>query len=272
MKKIDKKINEIEFFIADELEIHSFRNEIASMEHPFFALKGGDKNIRKYINGNINITIKPTVDGIATIFDKDIWIYAISKLQEAMNYGLIISRTVYFTPYNFFLTTSRNTSGRSYSELRKTLSRLKGTIIETNIFYKDKQEIVGFGLIDSWRIIKNTEGNFKYGMIEITLPYWLYQSLYKRKILKISSDYFKIRKAIDRRIYEIARKHCGNQKEFIISIEKLYLKTGSTSLLKMFRHNIKQLAKKNNLPEYNIYFNLIKDQVLFQNKKSLSLN
>lgn len=36
-----KKYKEEEFFIADEVEISSFRDELASMEHPFFALKGG---------------------------------------------------------------------------------------------------------------------------------------------------------------------------------------------------------------------------------------
>lgn len=37
-----KKYKEEEFFIADEVEISSFRDELASMEHPFFALKGGE--------------------------------------------------------------------------------------------------------------------------------------------------------------------------------------------------------------------------------------
>uniref|UniRef100_UPI001583636F replication initiator protein A n=1 Tax=Candidatus Williamhamiltonella defendens TaxID=138072 RepID=UPI001583636F len=42
--------------------------------------------------------------------------------------------------------------------------------------------------------------------------------------------YFRIRKAIDRRLYEIARKHCAHQGEFTIALEKLHLKTGSTAL------------------------------------------
>ncbi|MCX2956536.1 MAG: replication initiator protein A, partial [Candidatus Regiella insecticola] len=98
------------------------------------------------------------------------------------------------------------------------LSRLKGTTIKTNIVYSDeKQEIIEFGLIDSWRIVEDKKGNLDIGMIEVTLPDWLYQALHKKKMLKISPDYFRIRKAIDRRLYEIARKHCGNQGEFTIS-------------------------------------------------------
>lgn len=37
-----KKQKQIDFFIADELDIVNFRDKLASIEHPFFALKGGD--------------------------------------------------------------------------------------------------------------------------------------------------------------------------------------------------------------------------------------
>ncbi|MGP1924945.1 MAG: replication initiator protein A [Arsenophonus sp. NEOnobi-MAG3] len=58
----------------------------------------------------------------------------------------------------------------------------------------------------------------------------------------------------DRQAYLwIVRKHCNNQDEFTIAFKKLHLKTWSTALLKMFRYNIKQLAKANNFPDYNIH-------------------
>nr|P60119.1 RecName: Full=Putative replication protein [Wigglesworthia glossinidia endosymbiont of Glossina brevipalpis] len=264
--KKNKKIKE--FFIADDVKISSFRNEIMSMEHPIFSLKGGDTRIRIYEYGNVIIKIKPTADGIANIFDKDIWIYSISKLQSEINKNNSkISKAICFTPYDFFISTKRNKSGRSYEELRKALSRLKGTIIETNIFYsKNKKKSLSFGLIDSWKILEEKKGKLNIGMIEIILPEWLYVALKNKRILKISEDYFKIRKSIDRRIYEIARKHCGNQKFFKISTKKLYLKTGSTSLLKMFKHNLKRLVRKNNLPDYNIRYNLYKDIITFSKR------
>lgn len=93
---------QLEFFIADDVGVSSFRDEIASMEHPFFALKAGDTKVREYKNGNVTVTVRSSVGiGLATIFDKDIWIYAISKLQEAINNSQPISRTITFTPYDF---------------------------------------------------------------------------------------------------------------------------------------------------------------------------
>ncbi|MGP1954769.1 MAG: replication initiator protein A, partial [Arsenophonus sp. NC-QC1-MAG3] len=98
MKTLRPRKHEIDFFIADEVELSGFRDEMASMEHPFFALKGGDIDTRRYKSGNTTIVVAPNAEyGIATVFDKDVWIYAISKLQESINNHEKISRTVYFT-------------------------------------------------------------------------------------------------------------------------------------------------------------------------------
>lgn len=262
-----KKHQQIELFLADEVEISTIRDEIASMEHPFFALKAGDTRVREYKNGKTTVTIKPTADGIATIFDKDIWIYAISKLQQAINNGETVDRKIYFTPYDFFITTNRDKGGRSYKELEKTLSRLSGTRIKTNIKYSEsKQETIEFGLIDSWRILEEKKGKLDIGMVEVVLPNWLFEALEKKQILKISIDYFRIRKAIDRRIYEIARKHCGNQYDCEISLEKLHLKTGSTASKAEFKRSIKKLSKENNLPDYEVIFNNEREVITFKNR------
>ncbi|WGM18478.1 replication initiator protein A (plasmid) [Arsenophonus nasoniae] len=261
------KYKQLEFFIADEFDISTFRDEMASMEHPFFALKGGDTKDREYKNGNVTVIVRSNSLGLATIFDKDIWIYAISKLQEAINNGQPISRTIAFTPYDFFVMTNREIGGRTYKELEKSLSRLKGTTIKTNIIYsEEEQETIEFGLIDSWRIVEKQKGKLEIGMVEVTLPDWLYQAITKTKVLKISPDYFRIRKAIDRRLYEIARKHCGSQHEFTICLDKLHRKTGSSRELRKFRFDIKQLTKINDLPDYEILFNPTTDKVTFKNR------
>lgn len=261
------KHQQIELFLADEIEISTIRDEIASMEHPFFALKSGDCKTREYVNGNTTITIRSTDLGIATIFDKDIWIYAISKLQQAINNGEAVVQKIYFTPYDFLVTTNREIGGKTYKDLEKALHRLKGTVITTNIKYNEnKQETISFGLIDSWRILEEKKGKLDIGMIEVVLPNWLLEALKKKKILKISMDYFRIRKAINRRIYEIARKHCGNQYDCEISLEKLHLKTGSTASKAEFKRSIKNLVKDNKLPDYEVIFNNVREIITFKNR------
>lgn len=262
-----KKYTEQEFFIADEVEISSFRDELASMEHPFFALKGGDIKERIYKNKNVTLTVTPNKNGLATVFDKDIWIYAISKLQQAIFEQKPISRIIAFTPYEFIMTTNRSISGKTYKELENSLDRLVGTRIKTNIVYSsEKQETENFGLIDKWRILEEKKGKLDIGMIEITLPDWLYQGITQTKILKISSDYFRIRKAIDRRLYELARKHCGYQESFTLSLELLHLKTGSASNKAEFKRLVKKLATANDLPDYEVFYLTDTDSVTFKNR------
>lgn len=94
------------------------------------------------------------------------------------------------------------------------------------------------------------------GIIEVTLPDWLFHAITKTRVLQISPDYFRIRKAIDRRLYEIACNHYGSQSEFIISLEKLHLKTGSSSNKIEFKRLVKNLCIKNGLPDYEFFLDI----------------
>lgn len=240
-----------DFFIADIMDV-SIKDDMASMEHPLFALKAGDMRVRTYERNGNSITIKPGHDGCATIFDKDVWIYCISQLMEAINRGREdISRTVRFTAYDFLVATNRDTSGRAYERMGEALERLSGTRIETNIATDGYRERGFFGLIDSGRIVENKETG-KAVAVEVTLSDWLFRSVVAKNVLTLSPDYFRIRKPIDRRIYELARKHCGVQKSWQCSVKVLHEKCGSTSNLKEFRRSVKTLVESNDMPDYSV--------------------
>lgn len=252
-----------DFFIADLFDSISFQSDIASMEHPLFALKAGDKKERLYEYKNISIIVAPSAKyGLATIHDKDIWIYCISKLMQAMYEGEEISRTVRFTIYDYLVTTNRGTSGEYYEKAKDALDRLRSTTITTNIETATKKESRGFGLVDSWHIVEEKDGRMI--RVEVTLPEWLYRSIINKQVLTISSDYFRLRKPLDRRIYELARKHCGNQSDWKIGLDLLHKKTGTTSPLRKFRFNIRSLVNSDELPDYHIHYDAVNDTVIFQ--------
>lgn len=120
-----------DFFVADIVDA-SPKDDLASMEHPLFALKAGDRRVRSYARNGLTVTIKPGVDGCATIHDKDLWIYCISQLVEALNREREdVSRTVRFTAYDFLITTNRPTAGVGYGRMVEALRRLKGTVVNT---------------------------------------------------------------------------------------------------------------------------------------------
>ena len=84
------------------------KSDTASMEHPLFALRAGDRKVRHYQHNETTIEVRPGIKGLATIHDKDVWIYCISQLIEAMNRGREnVSRTVRFIAYDFMVTTNR---------------------------------------------------------------------------------------------------------------------------------------------------------------------
>ena len=66
-------------------------------------------------------------------------------------------------------------------------------------------------------------------------------------------------------MYELARKHCGNQLAWKIKLENLKAKIGITSPTKTLRFNINKIAETNHLPEYNI--SMQDDVVMFTRKE-----
>lgn len=222
------------------------------MEHPVFSLsKNPDHRMLVYEHGNVKIKIKPSYTGLATILDKDILMYLASALMNAKNGGKEISKVVRFTSYDYLLSTNRGTGGFQYSQLQEGLERLNGTLIQTNIKTNSVEITEEFGLIDAWRIIKE-DNKSKSLAVEVSLSDWFYNSIVGNAVLTIDKDYFRLRKPTERRLYELARKHCGNQAAWKIKLENLKEKLGVTSQLKLLRFNLRKIAETNHLPEYNL--------------------
>ncbi len=80
------------------------------------------------------------------------------------------------------------------------------------------------------------------------------------EVVTISNDYFRLRRPLERRLYEICRKHCGIQKKWHIGLSKLQAKTGSCAPLKKFRLNIRQIIADDHTPFYKL--ELTKDDLV----------
>lgn len=240
-----------DFFVADIVDANP-RDDVMSMEHPVFVMKAGDTRIREYERNGVKVKLKPGPDGLATIHDKDIWIYCISQLVEALNQGRAdVGRTVRFTAYDFMISTNRRTDGDSYQRFTQAMGRLKGTTLETSIETGGKRAASGFGLIDSWDIVEK-DGEERMVAVQVTLPDWLFRAVKANQVLAIHRDYFRLRKPLDRRVYELARKHCGSQPSWRIGLKALHEKTGSTDAIRNFRAAVKSLAETGELPGYTV--------------------
>ena len=117
-----------------------------------------DRRILNYEHNGVEITVTPSVRGLATIHDKDILIFCISQLMAAINAGRTVSQVLHLTAHDLLVATNRETSGDGYKRLREAFERLAGTRITTNIVTGEKETTTGFGLIESWEIVRRTRG------------------------------------------------------------------------------------------------------------------
>lgn len=244
-----------DFFVCDILDAAP-KGDIASMEHPIFSVSTNpDTKKRRYQNGNHFVEVTPSMEGLATVHDRDILIYCISQIMAAVNAGKEISQTVRFKAYDLLKATNRGVDGRGYEQLRAALVRLRGTTIETNVLTGNMEVLDGFGLIDQYSIKRETREG-KMQDLEVKLSDWVFNAIQAREVLTLSREYFRLRKPIERRLYEIARKHCGAQPQFRIRLDLLQSKCGSQSTIREFRRLINTVADQDavhhHLPDYSI--------------------
>jgi hypothetical protein len=243
-----------DFFVCDVFDA-ALKGDSASMEHPIFSLsKKPDMKIRRYENGDSWAEVRPGAKGLATVFDRDVLIYCISQLMAAMNDGRKISKTLRLRAYDLLIATNRDTSGRGYLQLREAFERLQGTQIATNIITGGHETFDVFSLIDRARIVRETRDG-RMHEVEIVLSDWVFQAVEAQEVLTLDRRYFQLAKPLERRLYELARKHVGQQASFRISLEKLRNKCGAQSTLKEFRRLLNSIidddARHDHLPGYS---------------------
>ena len=240
-----------DFFVCDFLAAVP-KHDLASMEHPIFSLSTRpDRRILSYDHNGANITVTPSVKGRATIFDADVLIFCISQLMAALNAGRTTSRLLTLTAHDLLLATNRETSGDSYRRLRDAFERLAGTRITTNIVTGTDEVTTGFGLIEAWEIVRKTRHG-RMVSVSVTLSEWLYRAVLSKSVLTLNRDYFCLRKPLERRIYELVRKHCGRQPEWRVSLTTLLKKSGSASPRRVFRAMVREIIRADTLPDYKL--------------------
>ncbi|MEM9431765.1 MAG: replication initiator protein A [Pseudomonadota bacterium] len=240
-----------EFFLCDIFDAIP-KDDLATMEHPVFSLSTRpDRRVLSYVHNAVRIEVTPSVKGLATIHDKDILIFCVSQLMAALNAGRPVSRTLRLTAHDLLTATRRETSGDAYRRLRDAFERLAGTRIVTNVATGDVEVTSGFGLIEAWRILRRTRTG-RMLSVEVTLSEWLFRAVLAKSVLTLSRDYFRLRRPLERRLYELARKHCGRQESWRVSVTVLHKKSGSASPRRVFRAMLREIVAADPLPDYTL--------------------
>jgi plasmid replication initiation protein len=268
---------------CEKIESWPAKGEQASMEHAFFSVsKKPSTAIRSYIHGKASIEITPSLHGMPTIWDKDLILYLVAHIRKKMNskFQFKGSDIIVVQPYNMLHATMRGDGVFQYTQLEQSIIRLMGTIYTTTI------PTGGCIEKESWTWL--SEVGRKYGpkgrLIEFSarLPVWLMRAIASdRELLKYDMDYFRISGGIERRAYEIARKHCGDKQQWAIGVDKFAHKIGatagdpgaSTSTKWEFRRYLKKTLKNDvghyskDLPRYTMELLESRDMLQFTNRQ-----
>jgi plasmid replication initiation protein len=93
--------------------------------------------------------------------------------------------------------------------------------------------------------------------IEVTLNDWMFRAIVKdRRILTINPRYFQLTMGLERRLYELARKHLGHQQSWQISLPRLAEKCGSRRELRKLKAELTGIMERDSLPDYAIALQL----------------
>jgi hypothetical protein len=107
--------------------------------------------------------------------------------------------------------------------------------------------------------------------LQINLSDWVFNAVANREVLTLHRDYFRLRGPLERRMYELARKHCGKQDDWTISLELLRKKCGSASSDKEFRRLVGVIAQEDarhsHIPDYAVAIE--GDKVRFLNRNTI---
>lgn len=243
--------------LPDILAGAPIKDDRALMEFPFFCLTKRPRTTPLvYSDSRYRIEIKPGAAGMATIWDKDILIYAASLINERIERGAPVERRIVVPAYDILKVCRRGTGKRSYDLLLAALERLRATTILTDIASAGIRERGGFGWIDNYRLIEDVDSRGRpiRAAVEIALNAWLFRALVaERRILTIDPDYFGLSMGLERRLYELARKHFGTSPRWDILMPRLREKCGSDNPLRNFKCDLKDIIRRDSLPRYRLH-------------------
>jgi len=262
--KSDKNYDAEPRYIHLDLVDVPIKDDLRSMSEPLYSLtKKPNTRPLTFHTPTEKVTINPGVHGLPTIYDKDIVIYCMSQLAALKRRGGHASADVKFTLHEIMVATNRDASARGYNALKMALKRLNGTRFVVESKEDSHPRIYAFNILEWFRIVEASNGRMVW--VEATLSKFVVEAAEQSRILTLHRDYFRIPSPIARRIYEIARRHCGDNHQWTFRLITLKELVATKQPLRNFRLLIGRMAKENNLPDYTLTF---KDDKLTFHKRN----
>ena len=224
------------------------------MTYPFFALgKSRRTEPISFRTAEVSIRVEGTLEhGLATIWDADVLLWAISQVVEAQDCRLTSSRRLSATPWEILTFLRRGTSARDYLRLKAALDRLQSTSVATSIRQAQERRLHRFSWLNEWKECADDRGRPQG--IELILPYWLYAGICdSARVLTIDPRYFGLTGGVERWLYRLLRKHAGTQPSgWSFDFPQLHRKSGSLARPADFALDLRRIVARQSLPGYRV--------------------
>ncbi|GJE43073.1 replication initiator protein A [Methylobacterium soli] len=208
-------------------------------------------------DGTVQVTGGPM--GMATAWDFDIVLLAISQLTEAANRwragkGPKPSRTIRPHASEVLSFCRRSGGGDQYQWIREALRRLGTTTITVDRKSKSgRLEMEAEPLLSRVGVFSG-ESTDRIGALEFDVPVWIYREVVeceKPGVLTVHEDYFLIQSGIGRFLYRLFRRAAGRTSASW-SFALLFERSGSSGTQKEFNRTLRGLIAEDELPEYTL--------------------
>jgi len=249
-----------DFFVPTLWDV-STKDTRSIMDVAIFRLSKKDKRIGETMRYDLPdgfVEVSSGVAGMASVWDYDLVLMAVSHMTEAMNRfrdGKGPKPDRVFKPHvaDILKFCRRADGGKQKNDLVDTCIRLSTTHVAVERKKKDGRTISeGETLISRYKVIHNKAGNPEH--LEIEMSDWMYREITEGKnpdVLTVHHDYFLIDPGIARFVYRLARRSAGKDSAGW-AFATIYERSGSTGPLKKFSFNLRKLIEANDLPEYHL--------------------
>ena len=199
----------------------------------------------EYRGDFMRVTPVPGGPGLATIWDADILIWAVSQLAEGRDRQIDVSPVMSVSAFQVLRFLGKGTGSAQYRQLAAALDRLAETQIETSVC-ADIASPARFHWIERWE-----RGD---GELVIVIADWLFAAVVeRRRVLRIDPAYRRLTGGIERWLWRLLRRHAhGKSTGWEIPRRVLQARSGSLARPTDFFADLRKVARANVLPGYTL--------------------
>ena len=229
-------------------ETATSRDAIDLMVWPCFALGKQSRQVpirHEYRGDFLRVLPVQPGPGLATIWDADLLIWAVSQLVEAHDRRLSVSPVLIVSGFQVLHFLGRGTGQTQYRQLAAALDRLAGSAVETSIG-ASLTAPARFRWIERWARAD--------GGLTIVVPDWLLVAVIeRRRVLRIDPAYLRLSGGIARWLWRLLRRHAHEKSTgWEISLLALHARSGSLARPTDFVADLRRIARANALPGYRL--------------------